>query len=211
LTPPESAASLLATPRRRKLLDAIWQHTSLSRAQFALLYQTPLERYAEPAQRFPLPRTITMLIRVGCSITGWKLSFAPSNCASRASCPSAQSRKNRRHSPKLEQLLDGLRYLLKEELRLNQPQASDGWLTQDALWLVSKTVLDRLRAHLLSQGIEGYSGKQRDALRSVAGSWPPAGDAGRQDHLEGNSDERCGLEQCLHVSQGVARTDLGSQ
>lgn len=52
-------------------------------------------------------------------------------------------------------LLDGLRYLLKEEFKLNQPQASDGWLTQDALWLVSKTVSDRLRAHLLSQGIDG--------------------------------------------------------
>jgi integrating conjugative element relaxase (TIGR03760 family) len=35
------------------LLDAIWQHTSLSRAQFALLYQTPLERYAKLAQHFP--------------------------------------------------------------------------------------------------------------------------------------------------------------
>jgi hypothetical protein len=52
-------------------------------------------------------------------------------------------------------LLDGLRYLLKEELKLNQPQASDGWLTQDALWLVSKTVSDKLRAHLLAQGIDG--------------------------------------------------------
>jgi hypothetical protein len=52
-------------------------------------------------------------------------------------------------------LLDGLRYLVKEELRLNQPEASDGWLTQDALWLVSKTVCDKLRAHLLSHGIEG--------------------------------------------------------
>ncbi len=30
-------------------------------------------------------------------------------------------------------LLEGLRYLLSEELKLNQPQASDGWLTQDAL------------------------------------------------------------------------------
>ncbi|WP_432213631.1 MobH family relaxase, partial [Pseudomonas aeruginosa] len=37
-------------------------------------------------------------------------------------------------------LLDGLRYLLKEELKLNQPEASDGWLTEDGLWLVSKTV-----------------------------------------------------------------------
>jgi hypothetical protein len=52
-------------------------------------------------------------------------------------------------------LLDGLRYLVREVLRLNQPEASDGWLTQDALWLVSKTVCDKLRAHLLSQGIAG--------------------------------------------------------
>ncbi|MBN0189649.1 TraI domain-containing protein, partial [Pseudomonas aeruginosa] len=37
-------------------------------------------------------------------------------------------------------LLDGLRYLLKEQLTLNQPEASDGWLTEDGLWLVSKTV-----------------------------------------------------------------------
>ncbi|MGD9944128.1 MAG: TraI domain-containing protein, partial [Burkholderiaceae bacterium] len=52
-------------------------------------------------------------------------------------------------------LLDGLRYLLREEFKLNQSGPSDGWLTQDALWLVSKTVSDKLRAHLLSQGIDG--------------------------------------------------------
>ncbi len=52
-------------------------------------------------------------------------------------------------------LLDGLHYLLKEQLKLNQPEASDGWLTEDGLWLVSKTVSDKLRAHLLSQGIDG--------------------------------------------------------
>lgn len=52
-------------------------------------------------------------------------------------------------------LLEGLRYLLKEEFKLNQPGPSDGWLTDEALWLVSKTVADKLRAHLLSQGIEG--------------------------------------------------------
>ncbi|WP_024617206.1 MobH family relaxase [Pseudomonas kilonensis] len=56
-------------------------------------------------------------------------------------------------------LLEGLRYLLSEELKLNQAQASDGWLTHDALWLVSKTVSDKLRAHLLSQGIEGIPEK----------------------------------------------------
>ena len=56
-------------------------------------------------------------------------------------------------------LLEGLRYLLSEELKINQPRASDGWLTHDALWLVSKTVSDKLRAHLLSQGIDGIPEK----------------------------------------------------
>ena len=41
---PESAASLLATPRRQKLLEHIWQRTSLSRKQFATLYRMPLVR-----------------------------------------------------------------------------------------------------------------------------------------------------------------------
>src|SRR5690606_27866216 len=50
---PESAASLLATPRRQKLLEHIWQRTSLSRRQFATPYLAPLERYAELVQQFP--------------------------------------------------------------------------------------------------------------------------------------------------------------
>lgn len=72
-------------------------------------------------------------------------------------------------------LLEGLRYLLKEELKLNQPQASDGWLTQDALWLVSKTVSDKLRAYLLSQGIEGIPSSNTAVLmcyRTTACSSP---------------------------------------
>src|SRR3546814_18586308 len=52
-------------------------------------------------------------------------------------------------------LLDGLRLLLKEQLKLNQPEASDGWLTEDGLWLVSKTVSAKQRATLLAQGIDG--------------------------------------------------------
>ncbi|MGY2170799.1 MobH family relaxase [Pseudomonas gingeri] len=52
-------------------------------------------------------------------------------------------------------LIEGLRYLVCEQLKLNQSRASDGWLTEDALWLVSKPVADKLRAHLLSQGAEG--------------------------------------------------------
>ena len=50
---PEPAASLLATPRRQKLLEHIWQRTSLSRTQFTTLYRAPLERYAELVQQFP--------------------------------------------------------------------------------------------------------------------------------------------------------------
>jgi hypothetical protein len=53
------------------------------------------------------------------------------------------------------QLVDGLRHLVNDQLKLNQPEASDGWLTQEGLWLVSKTVADKLRAYLLAQGIEG--------------------------------------------------------
>jgi integrating conjugative element relaxase (TIGR03760 family) len=286
LTRPESAASLLAAPRRRKLLDTVWQHTSLSRAQFALLYQHPLERYAELAQAFPasenhhhawpgglldhgleavacalklrqsrlLPTGVTpeeqaaqsdawtaavayaaLLHDIGkiavdlhveladgsvwhpwhgpmslpyrfryrkareyrlhaaaagllycrilsSEILDWLSSYpAPWSAllyvlagqyehagalgelviqADQASVAQALGGDPARAmaAPKHSlprKLLDGLRYLLKEELKLNQPQASDGWLTQDALWLVSKTVSDRLRAHLLSQGIEG--------------------------------------------------------
>jgi integrating conjugative element relaxase (TIGR03760 family) len=56
-------------------------------------------------------------------------------------------------------LLEGLRYLVKEQLELNNAGPSDGWLTDDALWLVSKTVSDKLRAHLLSQGMSGIPHK----------------------------------------------------
>ena len=54
------------------------------------------------------------------------------------------------------QLADGLRYLVRETYKLNQPDGpSDGWLTKDALRLVSKPISDQLRAYLLTQGIEG--------------------------------------------------------
>lgn len=53
------------------------------------------------------------------------------------------------------QLAEGLRMLVAEKFKLNQPDGpSDGWLTHDGLWLVSKPAVDQLRAHLLSQGIE---------------------------------------------------------
>ena len=52
------------------------------------------------------------------------------------------------------QLLMGLRHLIKNEFKLNQPGAA-GWLTEEHLWLVSKTTTDRLRAYLLAQSVDG--------------------------------------------------------
>lgn len=51
-------------------------------------------------------------------------------------------------------LLTGLRHLVKNEFKLNQPGAA-GWLTEEHLWLVSKTTIDKLRAHLLAQAVDG--------------------------------------------------------
>ncbi|MUI84162.1 MobH family relaxase [Pseudomonas aeruginosa] len=283
---PESAASLLATPRRQNLLEHIWQRTSLSRKQFAALYRAPLERYAELVQAFPASEAHHHaypggMLDHGLEIVAYSLKLRQSHLLPIGANPEDQAaqaeawtaavayaallhdigkiavdlhveqadgstwhpwhgplhqpyrfryrddREYRLHSaatgllyrqlldrevldwlssyPSLwapllyvlagqyehagvlgelvvqadrasvaqelggdptramaapkhalqRKLLDGLRYLLKEELKLNQPEASDGWLTEDGLWLVSKTVSDKLRAHLLSQGIDG--------------------------------------------------------
>ena len=286
LTRPQPAASLLATPRRQKLLEHIWQRTSLSRKQFATLYLAPLERYAELVQQFPASESHHHaypggMLDHGLEIVAYALKLRQSHLLPAGVTPEAQAAQAEawtagtayaallhdigkiavdlhveyadgsiwhpwhgplkqpfrfRYRPAREyhlhnaatgllytrlldreifdwlsgypdlwaallyvlagqyehagtlgelvvqadqasvaqelggdpskalaaprhalqrKLLDGLRYLLKEEFKLNQPQASDGWLTQDALWLVSKTVSDKLRAHLLSQGIDG--------------------------------------------------------
>ncbi|HGN8662205.1 integrating conjugative element relaxase, PFGI-1 class [Pseudomonas aeruginosa] len=283
---PESAASLLATPRRQKLMEHIWQRTSLSRRQFSTLYCAPLERYAELVQAFPASEAHHHaypggMLDHGLEIVAYSLKLRQSHLLPIGASPEDQAaqaeawtaavayaallhdigkvavdlhveladgstwhpwhgplrqpyrfryrddREYRLHSAATgllyQQLLDrdlldwlsgypslwapllyvlagqyehagvlgelvvqadrasvaqelggdparamaapkhslqrklvnGLRYLLKEELKLNQPEASDGWLTDDALWLVSKTVSDKLRAHLLSQGVDG--------------------------------------------------------
>ncbi|EBZ5775256.1 relaxase [Salmonella enterica subsp. enterica serovar Redlands] len=55
-----------------------------------------------------------------------------------------------------KQLLTALRELVQSQFILNNPNSgSDGWLTQDALWLISKTSADRIRAWLLQQGVIG--------------------------------------------------------
>jgi integrating conjugative element relaxase (TIGR03760 family) len=283
---PESATTLLASPRRQKLLEHIWQRTALSRQQFKCLYLVPLERYAELAQQFPASEShhhayLGGMLDHGLEVVAYALKLRQSRLLPPGMTPEEQAaqseawtagiayaallhdlgklavdlhveyadgglwhpwhgplqrpyrfryRQDRKYplheaatgllyarlldNPILDwlsgypelwsallyvlagqyehagvlgelvtladqasvaqdlggnpgkalaaprhalqrKLLEGLRYLLKEELKLNQPQASDAWLTQDTLWLVSKTVSDKLRAHLLSQGMEG--------------------------------------------------------
>lgn len=285
-TAPETAVSLLATPRRQKLLEHIWQRTSLSRRQFASLYRTPLERYTELVQQLPASESHHHaypggMLDHGLEIVAFALKLRQSRLLPAGTTPEEQSEQSEAwtaatayasllhdigkivvdlhveledgstwhpwHGPMRQsyrfryrsdreyrlhgaatglihhqvldrtildwlsgftqvwssllyvlagqyehagslgelvvqadrasvaqelggdparamaapkhalqrKLVDGLRYLLKDELKLNQPQASDGWLTDDDLWLVSKTVSDKLRAHLLSQGFEG--------------------------------------------------------
>src|SRR3546814_17796480 len=78
-------------------------------------------------------------------ISDWSSDVCSSDLADRASVAQelggdpARAMAAPKHSLQ-RKLVNGLRYLLKEELKLNQPEASDGWLTGDALWLVSKTV-----------------------------------------------------------------------
>ncbi|WP_140720684.1 MULTISPECIES: MobH family relaxase [Gammaproteobacteria] len=283
---PQSASTLLATSRRKKLLEHIWQRTALSRKQFTALYLEPLEHYAELVQQFPASESHHHaypggMLDHGLEVVAYALKLRQSYLLPSGTTPEDQTaqseawtaaaayaallhdigkvavdlhveqadgslwhpwhgplqqryrfryrpdREYRLHSaasgllyirlldrdildwlsgfpllwssllyvlagqyehagvlgelviqadrasvaqalggdpakamaaPKhalQRKLLDGLRYLLREELKLNQAGPADGWLTQDALWLVSKTVSDKLRAHLLSQGIDG--------------------------------------------------------
>ncbi|MBI6855940.1 TraI domain-containing protein [Pseudomonas cichorii] len=284
---PESSDSLLGTPRRRSLLENIWQRTSLSRKQFGALYLTPLQRYASLVQQLPASENHHHaypggMLDHGLEIVAYALKVRqtyllpigapPESQAAQAEAWSAaaaygalmhdlgkiavdvsvelqdgkawhpwygpltqpyrfryvKGRDYRLHGaassllyaqvlpnealdwlsafPELwaqliytlagqyehagilgeivtqadqssvaqelggnperamsapkqslqRQLVDALRMLVKEKFKLNQPDGpSDGWLTQDALWLVSKPTTDQLRAALLTQGIEG--------------------------------------------------------
>lgn len=282
---PKKAAELLSTPRRSKLIEHIWQRTSLSRAQFEEMYLSPINRYAELVQELPASENHHHahhggMLDHGLDIIAFALKIRQSYLLPVGATPETQAaqteawtaavayaallhdigkvavdlevhffddtqwhpwngpisqayrfrylkgRQYKLHSaaagllysqvltqpvmdwlsgfqepwgsllyvlagqyehagtlgelviqadqasvaqelggnpsraiatPKhslQRQLIEGLRFLVTEQLKLNQPRASDGWLTDDALWLVSKTVADKLRAHLLSQGTE---------------------------------------------------------
>lgn len=286
-TQPSAGQDLLALPRRQKLIENIWQRTSLSREQFALLYRDPLRRYADLVQQLPASENHHHaypggLLDHGLEIVAYALKIRqnyllpigapPESQAAQAEAWSAavaygallhdlgkiavdievvledgkpwhpwhgriekpyrfryvKGRDYQLHgaasalvyfqvlSPHVldwlsgyrelwsslifvlagqyqhagvlgemivqadqasvaqelganpqrameapkntiqRQLADGLRTLVTEKFKLNQPDGpSDGWLTQDALWLVSKPASDQLRALMLSQGVEG--------------------------------------------------------
>lgn len=52
-----------------------------------------------------------------------------------------------------KQLVLALRYLVLQKLKISSKGPGDGWLTQDGLWLMSKTTADQIRAYLMGQGI----------------------------------------------------------
>lgn len=67
-----------------------------------------------------------------------------------------------------KQLQIALRHVVNQ-LKLNAPKGgSEGWLTDDGLWVMSKTVADSVRAYLLSQGISAPSqnGKLFDEMQA---------------------------------------------
>ncbi len=284
---PVQAHDLLATPRRQKLLENIWQRASLSRSQFVELYRRPLERYAELVQQLPASQNHHHahpggMLDHGLEIVAYALKIRQTYLLPIGAPPESQSAqaeawtaaaaygalihdlgkiavdvhieleggktwhpwhgpinrpyrfryvKGRNYqlhgaaaaliytqilSPQIldwlsdfsevwsqlifllagqyehagilgeivvkadqasvaqelggnparalsapkqslqRQLADGLRYLIRDTFKLNQPDGpSDGWLTQNALWLVSKPIADQLRAYLLTQGVEG--------------------------------------------------------
>ncbi|WP_336221562.1 MobH family relaxase [Citrobacter amalonaticus] len=68
------------------------------------------------------------------------------------------------------QITTAVRELVRTQLTLNNTAAgSDGWFTGEALWLVSKTAADRIRAWLLQNGIAGIpdsNGRLFDEMQS---------------------------------------------
>ncbi|EDT2963633.1 relaxase [Salmonella enterica subsp. enterica] len=55
-----------------------------------------------------------------------------------------------------KQIIIALRELAQNQFTLNNAQSgSDGWLTDEALWLISKTAADKIRAWLLQNGVTG--------------------------------------------------------
>ena len=72
--------------------------------------------------------------------------------------------------PLSERLATGLRFLVDQgQLPLNKPGAA-GWVTEDALWLVSKRALDALREQLLSEALGGVPARNDRLMDELQGN-----------------------------------------
>lgn len=72
--------------------------------------------------------------------------------------------------PLSERLATGLRFLVDQgQLPLNKPGAA-GWVTEDALWLVSKRALDALREHLLGEAQGGVPARNDRLMDELQGN-----------------------------------------
>lgn len=98
-----------------------------------------------------------------------------------------------------QQIITSLRDLLAHEFRLNNPNGgSDGWLTEEALWLVSKNAADAVRGWLLCQGLMlyrsitcGCSTRCRHTSYSSPVRTKPSGIAGLRPAAVGAVNSRC--------------------
>lgn len=52
-----------------------------------------------------------------------------------------------------KQLVLALRHLVTQKFKISTKGPGDGWLTEEGLWLMSKTTADQIRGYLLGQGI----------------------------------------------------------
>jgi len=106
-------------------------------------------------------------------------------------------------------LLDGLHYLLKEQLKLNQPEASDGWLTEDGLWLVSKTVFGQTARTPPVSGDRWHSCEQHRRVQRAARPRHAPAHLGRQSGLARDRDQHDRLVPFVHPVASRSRADLG--
>jgi len=106
-------------------------------------------------------------------------------------------------------LLDGLRYLLKEQLKLNQPEASDGWLTEDGLWLVSKTVRTNCAHTSCLRGSMAFLRTTPPCVQRAARPRHTPAHLGRQSGLARDRDQHDRLVPFVHPVASRSRADLG--
>ncbi|MDP8185357.1 MobH family relaxase [Phocoenobacter skyensis] len=61
-----------------------------------------------------------------------------------------------------KQVVTAIRHLVAEKWKFNNPKGpSDGWFTEEGLWIMSKTTADSIRAYLMEQGISVPSDNRR--------------------------------------------------